>query len=335
MKCKFGSYLTLIAIALTLSAICAYKPQSLFAQDQEPKYTQEEYKAYQDIAAENDSNKKVAMIVAFLKQYPKSELRQHVSAQFVNVMDGLQKNQQWSQIIAVGEPYAALAPDDVFTMSLLTTAYQQTKGYSKVVVFGEKVSAKQPSGNLAYYLAKAYQELGNDQKFMFWGEKTVSLMPDSHEMLVELTRRYAQAKRNAEAGKYGAMCVKAMEKATKPEGTPDNTWNQYKSGSLATCYAVVGNVAYEKNDYGNAIANLEKSVLNYKRNDLAYYYLGLSYWQQNKIDIAMLNLAKAFLLKGNASASAKQHLDNLYKSSHGQSLVGQDRIIARAQQDLK
>jgi tetratricopeptide (TPR) repeat protein len=335
MKCKFASYLTLSVIALTLTTLCMVKPQALFAQDQETKYSQEEYKAYQDIAAENDSSKKVPMIIAFFKQYPKSELRQHVSSQFINVMTALQKNQQWSQIIAVGEPYAAVAPDDTFTMSLLTQAYQQTKSTAKFVAFGEKVYAKQPSGNLAYYLAKSYQELGNEQKFLFWGEKTAAQMPDSHEILVELTRRYAQLKRNAEAGKYGGLCVKAMEKAAKPEGTPDDTWNKYKSGTLATCYAVVGNVAYEKNDYANAIANLEKSVVHFKRNDLAYYYLGLSYWQQNKIDIAMLNLAKAFLLKGNASASAKQHLDNLYKSSHGQSLAGEDRVLARAQQDLK
>ncbi len=137
-------------------------------------------------------------------------------------MNPLQKNQQWSQIINLAEPYAPLAPDDTFAMSLLTSAYQQTKGYAKFVVFGEKVYARQPSGNLAYYLAKAYQELGNDQKFTFWGEKTVAQMPDNHEILVELTRKFAQAKRNAEAGKYAGLCVKAMEQAAKPEGHADD-----------------------------------------------------------------------------------------------------------------
>jgi tetratricopeptide (TPR) repeat protein len=126
-----------------------------------------------------------------------------------------------------------------------------------------------------------------------------------------------------------------MTAATKPEGTADDLWNRYRTSTLATCYAIAGNVAYERNDYPNAISNLENSIKHFKRNDLAYYYLGLSYWQQNRIDIAMLNLAKAYLLKGSAAASAKQHLDNLYKSTHGQSLVGQDRVLARAAQDLK
>ncbi len=335
MKCESGFHMWPIATVLTLALFCSLQSQPVFGQDQEPKYTQEEYKAYQDITAENDTAKKVGLAVSFLKQYPKSELRQHVGAAFAAAVSPLQKSQQWSQIINLAEPYAAVAPDDTFAMSLLTNAYQQTKGYSRFVVFGEKVYARQPSGNLAYYLAKAYQELGNDQKFTFWGEKTVSQMPDNHEILVELTRKFAQAKRNAEAGKYAGLCIKAMTQAKKPEGTADTAWASYRSASLATCYAVAGNVAYEKNDYAGAIANLENSVRNYKRNDLAYYYLGLSYWQQNKVDVAMLNLAKAFLLKGNASASAKQHLDNLYKSTHGQSLVGQDRVLARAQQDLK
>ena len=331
MKALFAS-LSQLLIVLSLVTFCVGSPQPLFGQDQ---YTAEEYKAYEEVTAENDPVQKVGLVIKFFKQYPKSALSQHVNAAYMQAMNGFQKNQQWNQIINLGEQYVSVNPDDTYTMALLTGAYQQTKSYQRFVAFGEKVFARQPSGNLAYYLTKAYQELGNDAKYLQWGEKTVSLMPNNVEILVELARRTGMAKRNADAAKYSGLCVKALDAATKPEGTPDATWNQYKTSSYATCYAIAGNVAYERNDYANAIKNLESSVRYYKRNDLAYYYLGLSYWQQNKVDIAMLNLAKAFILKGNASASAKQHLDNLYKSTHGQSLVGQDRVIARAQQDLK
>jgi tetratricopeptide (TPR) repeat protein len=316
-----------ISIALV---VCVWTP-SLAAQE----YSPEEYKAYQDITAETDAAKKVAMVVKFIRENPKSTLRQHVGAAYLNTLNGLQKAGAWNQVINLGEQYVAVVPDDQFTLSALVTAYQQTKAYPKFVAFGEKVYAKNPSGNLAYYLAKAYQEMGNDAKFLTWGERAVASMPDNHEILVELARRYGVAKRNAEAAKYSGMCVKAMTGAKKPEETADDLWNRYRTSTLATCYAIAGNVAYERNDYANAISNLENSVKHFKRNDLAYYYLGLSYWQQNRIDIAMLNLAKAYLLKGNASASAKQHLDNLYKSTHGQSLVGQDKVLARAAQDLK
>jgi tetratricopeptide (TPR) repeat protein len=331
MKYPSRSLLWHISISLVLVAGFSAWPRVSFAQD----YSQEEYKAYQDITAETDGAKKVALVVKFFREYPKTTLRPHVHSAYAAVMSAYQKAGNWSQVIHLGEEYLSVVPDDQFTLSLVTSGYQQTKAYPKFVAFGEKVYAKNPSGNLAYYLAKAYQEMGNDAKFLAWGEKTVAAMPDNHEILVELAKKFGMAKRNAEAAKYANMCVKAVNSATKPADTADNLWKQYTSNTLATCYAIAGNVAYERRDYANAIQNLENSVRNYKRNDLAYYYLGLSYWQTNKIDIAMLNLAKAYLLKGQASASAKQHLDNLYKSTHGQSLVGQDKVLARATQDLK
>jgi predicted Zn-dependent protease len=121
----------------------------------------------------------------------------------------------------------------------------------------------------------------------------------------------------------------------KPEGIDDKAWKDYVTGGLATSYAIVGNVAYEQKDYTNAISNLENSLKHYKRNGLAYYYLGMSYWQQNKVDMAMLDLAKAYLLGGTSAAAAKQYLDNLYKSTHQQTLVGQERVIAKAKEELK
>ena len=49
----------------------------------------------------------------------------------------------------------------------------------------------------------------------------------------------------------------------------------------------------------------------------------------------MKNFAKAYLLKGNTSKAAKQYLDNLYKSSHQNTLVGLERVIAKAQEELQ
>jgi hypothetical protein len=49
----------------------------------------------------------------------------------------------------------------------------------------------------------------------------------------------------------------------------------------------------------------------------------------------MLNFAKAYLLKGATSASAKKYLDQLWVSGHRNSLAGEDRVLERARQDLK
>lgn len=306
------------------------------AQAQEPpKYTAEEYKAYQAATSEADAAKKVALIVQFLQDRPQSTLRDHVIAAYQGVMNDYQAKQSWAPMISAGESFLKAAPDDIFTVSMLATAHQQTKGLKQFVVYGEKVFESNPQGNTAYYLAKAYLDLKNPAKFFEWGEKTVEFFPDNHEILLELTKQSAASKRNAQAAKYGRQAIKVLQSTGKPEGVADKDWKSYTTNGLATCYAIVGTVAFEQKDYGSAISNLESSLRYYSRNDIAYYHLAMSYWQQQKVDFAMKNFAKAYLLNGGTSRAAKQYLDNLYKSTHQNSLVGVERVIAKAKEELR
>ncbi len=320
---------------LFVLATLVLAPMSVRAQEQEAKYTVEEYKAYQDVAAETSPAKKTDLAVTFLKTYPQSALKPNVIAAYQGVMNDLQGAKNWEQMITLGKQFMTVAPDDIFTISMLATAYQQSKNYAQFVTFGEKAFAQKATPNLAYYLAKAYLAMDNNAKFIEWGEKTAQLMPDNHEILLELTRRLGAMQKDAQAAKYARLAIKAMQGAKMPEGTPEHAWKAYQTNLYGICYAVIGNVASENKDYSTAVTNLENSVKYFKLNDLVYYNLGLSYWQLNKIDLAMLNLAKAYVLGKGTSKAAKQHLDNLYKSTHQQSLTGEDRIIARAQQDLK
>jgi tetratricopeptide (TPR) repeat protein len=305
------------------------------AQAQEaPKYTAEEYKAYQAVTTEADPAKKVDLAAAFIKERPESTLRQHVVAAYQGVMNDLQTGAKWNDLISSGDRFLAVVPDDIFTISLMATAYQKTGNNTKFVALGEKVFAKNPTGNLAYYLAKAYLDLKNDAKFLQWGEKTAEMLPDNHEILLEMTKKSGEARKNAAAAKYARQCIKAIQAASKPEAASEKDWKQYVSNTMATCYNIIGNVAFEAQDFAGAITNLENSLKYYGRNEIAFYHLGQSYWQQGKVDLAMKNFAKAYLLKGKTSAAAKQQLDNLYKSTHQQSLVGQERVIEKAKSEL-
>lgn len=319
----------LIILACTVLALPALRAQ------EPPQYTEEEYKAYQGITAENDAVKKTGLIVKFMQDYPKSTLQTHVMAAYQGMMGDLQKSQRWAQIVSCGEQFLKVAPADAFTFSMLATGYQRTNNLKQFVVFGARAYEKKPDGNLAYYMAKAYKDLQDDVHYLEWAEKALALLPDNHELLIDMSRSLARANRQAQAAKYARQCVKVLNTAPKPEGTDDKVWKDYTNNGLANCYAIVGNVAYEQKDYSTAIANLENSVKYFKRNGLAYYYMGLSYWQQNKVDMAMLDLAKAYLLGGPSAAAAKQHLDNLYKSTHQQTLVGQERVINKAKEELK
>src|SRR5437867_4945991 len=206
-----------VSTTLALGSL-AFVPRTLCGQAQEaPKYTAEEYKAFQEATEEKDPTKKVALIVQFLKDRPQSTLRAHVTAAYPTQMNEVQSGQKWSELIAAGESFLTAVPDDIFTSSMLATAYQSTKNLKQFVIHGEKVFQKDPTkGNTAYYLAKAYLELNNEPKFLFWGEKAVALLPDNHDILLDLTKKFAEAKKNAQAVKYARMCIKAMQAATKP-----------------------------------------------------------------------------------------------------------------------
>ena len=314
----------------------AQEPPKQEAPKQEPvKYTAEEYKAFQEVMGEADPAKKTELIIKFIQDRPQSALKQNVVADYYGMLQKLQTGEKWPELVAAGERYLTVVPDDEITVSALAGGYQKTKNQQKFVVFGEKVFAKKPEGSTAYYLAQAYKELKNEAKFIEWGEKTVALLPDNHEILLELTKKFGEAKKNAQAAKYARQTVKALQSASKPEGVADKLWKDYTTHAYATCYNVIGNVAYEQQDYQGAISNLENTLKYYSKNDLAYYHLAHSYWQTGKIDLAMKNFAKAYLLKTRLSPTAKQHLDNLYKSSHQNSLVGIEHVIAKAQEELK
>jgi len=325
---KAFAFLSLAVLLIALRNLPGQEPEA-------PKYTVEEYKAYQDIAAETSPVKKTGLVVTFFKTYPQSTLKPNVVAAYQGMIGELQAAKNWQEIITLGHQYLAVASDDIFTISMLATAYQQSQNYKQFVAFGEKAFAHKATPNLAYYLAKAYLELNDNPKFLQWGEKAAQLMPENHEILLELTRRFGAIQNNAQASKYAKLAIKAMQSAKMPEGTPPDAWKSYQTNLYGICYAVIGNVAQENRDYNTAVTNLESSLKYYKLNELVYYNLGLAYWQLNKIDLAMLNLAKAYVMNRTTSRAAKQHLDNLYKSTHQQSLAGEERIVARAQQELK
>lgn len=321
---------TLLISLLAFAALSA----ALARAQAPPQYTAEEYQAYQTATTEADLPKRLELLMTFLKDRPQSTLRQHIVAAYQQSMNELQTGEKWPEIARIGDHFLTIVPDDIYTLSMLTTAHQKLGNHKQFVVYGERVFAANPSENLAYYLTKAYSTLGTDAKFFEYGEKVATMMPGNHEILLELTKKSVEAKRAPQAAKYARQCIKAMQEATKPAETPAKTWRDYQTHVFATCFAIVGNYAFERQDYAGAISSLEASLKHYARNEIAYYYLAQSYWQQGKLDSAMKNFAKAYLLKGKVSAPAKQHLDNLYKSTHQNSLVGQERVIDKARQEL-
>jgi tetratricopeptide (TPR) repeat protein len=325
------SYISRTLLSILFAVCLVFTPKLVCAQE----YTEEEFKAWEDIQAEKEAVKKTDMIVKFLQASPKNPLRPNIVSEFQKVLVSLKNEEKWTQIIALGDKFLSVAPGDDFTEQYLFAAYAKTGNSKGVANLGEKVYASKPSPELAMEIAKAYQRIGNDAKYVQWREKVLASDPNNIEILADMIKRYSANQNLPQAVKYANTCLKALPTAKKPAGMSDQDWQETQNQAYAIAYGVIGADAYQRNNYGLAIRSFESAVKYYKRNEMAYYHLGLCYWQQNKPEPAMLNFAKAYIIKGSVSASAKKYLDQLWKSSHPTTPAGVNRVIERAQQDLK
>ena len=66
-----------------------------------------------------------------------------------------------------------------------------------------------------------------------------------------------------------------------------------------------------------------------------YLYYGVALKNDKKIEEALLAFAKGSLIKNTHQARAKQQFDLTYRSTTGGSLVGQDKITAKAKAELE
>jgi tetratricopeptide (TPR) repeat protein len=330
MNSPTASYIARTLITISFAACLILKPSYVLAQD----YTEEEYKVFQDVQAEKDDAKKIDMIVAFLKEKPKNGLRPNMIAEGQKVIVELSNAKRWNQVITVGDKFVDVAPNDTITINAMAAAYSETGNMKGFTAFGEKAYAAKPSSDLAMALAKAYQQLGNEAKALQWKEKVLAGDPDNIEILMDTMKKYAAAQNLPQAVKYAKQCLTLLPKAEKPAGVDAAAWKNTVDNAYAVAYGVIGQDAYSKNQFGLAIKNLEQAVKYYKRMDAAYFALGMSYWQSRKLDAAMLNFAKAYIIRGSASNAAKAQLDKIFASSK-MTPAAQQRVMDRAQQDLK
>jgi tetratricopeptide (TPR) repeat protein len=320
------SYFSKTLLSLLFIAGLILTPNLMRAQEQSDE--EKEYKQLEDTKAENDAVQKADMAIKFLKEKPKSTYKQYFVTEYQKGMIELQKEKKWAQVIAIGEKYISIAPDDSITVKAMAAAYASTNNVKGFATFGEKAFPSAPSAELALQIAKAYKEAGNDAKYQQWAEKTLSMDPNNVDLLAEMVRKKSAVNDMAQASKYATACLKALAALKRPE-TPED------KGNYAICYATLGAVAYQNQKYAEAIRQLESAVKYYKRMDVAYLTLGMCYWQTGKIAIAELNFAKAVVIKGPAAAQAKKQLEKLWSDMHKGSLKGLELVYQRAENELK
>lgn len=325
------SYFSKTLLNIVYIATLVLTPAVVWAQD----YTDEDFKVWESIQAEKDEAKKVNDIVKFLQEKPKNGLRPNLVGEYQKAIVQLRNEKKWTQIITLGEKFMAVAPGDDFTEGHLANACSEAGDMKCFATYGERVYASKPSADLAKAIAAAYQKIGNDAKALQWKEKVLASNPDDIQVMADAMKKYAAAQNTAQAVKYARQCLKVLPTAKKPGGMDEEAWKTTTDQTYAIAYGILGQDDYQNRRYSLAIKNLDSAVRYFKRNDGAYFILGMSYWQTGKLDAAMLNFAKAYVIKGAQANAAKQNLDKLWQQTNRGSAAGVQRVIDRAQQDLK
>lgn len=322
-------------ISKTLLGILFFSLAFTMSLAQAQENPEEESKAYEQIKATAAPAEKAELAIKFLQKYPKGTYRDQAIYEYQTGMVALHGAKNWNSIISAGDKFLDVVPGDKFTVEYLAAAYEATGNTKGFATFGEKIYAAKPSPALATALAYAYLKLGNDAKFLQWGEKTLAGDPDNVSIAAEMIGKYLRNQNYAQTTKYARMLLKALPTAKKPENVDAKDWKNSLDSYNFTAYYALGAIAFNNNSFVQAVSNLDNAVKYNKRSDMAYYYLGMCHWQTNKLQPAMLNFAKAVVLKGSTSNAAKQNLEKLWKNSHRGALTGIDTVYKRAQQDLK
>jgi len=317
------------------------KPQARPAQTVEQEaqeYTEEEYDAYEKAVNEKDLDKRGTMLLAFMEKYPQSKLQQYIVSSFLTLMYELQKEKKYEKLESFAEQWLKYFPNDLQTIAYVADSARQLGHDQKFLDYGQKIYAAKPDGDLAFLIAETYKKMGNPAKHREWVEKTMSYpeYAGRFDLWMQFVDNFAKEKQFDKAAEFAELTLKAIAAAKKPDTTPEATWRDAVNKTKRGCYYLVGVNYYDKDKYADAIRELEKSLTVDPKFDMAYYYIGLSQWKLGKVenDEAPLSFAKAYLLKGEFSDQAKEHLEKIYKAIHNNTTIGIDKIYKRAETEL-
>lgn len=341
---RMGSLCKNLLVALLMVPVV---PALSLAQGEEqaPKYTPEEYDAFQRAVNEPDAAKKEDAIINFIKANPQSALNEWTVGSYLQLMQQYQTEGKHQKVTTAGEKFLALRPDNISAVYLVTASYYQIQQFAKVAEKGEKLFALKGKSDsnmdwvwprAAFFVADSYVRLGNDDKVVEYGEQACQNFEpkDCHAILAELTRIYAAQQQWNKAAEYAKKTIEGFEAVEKANPNLDAQWKNYASTKKALSHAVLGRQAAERQNWSGALSNYQACLRTNSSmpalNGEAYYYIGLGHWKQGRMDAAMEAFARGYK-QPNAphSKHCRQYLETLYKVGHNDSLAGIEEFIQR------
>ena len=315
------------------AAMTALVLSPVVGQQQTP-YSIQEYQVYKAAIDEPNLGKREDAIIGFMKANPDSKLSEYGLGNYVKLLQEYQSKGNHRKVVSAGEKLLALNPNEPNALKMVTYAAFQSGQHQKAARYGEKFYARMPSAGLAYILALSYGT-ENEAKYISYGEKAVAgLKPAETYMIVaNLTQIYVNKKQWKKASEYGRTTIRALSQVKKPQGTSQAQWDKYVKERSAIAHGAVGRNAAESRNWGGAISSYSRALRASSSPGLrgeAYFYIGMGRWQQNRIDDAMTAFARGSVQRrAPHSKHCRKHLEQLYKSTHNDSLAGIEEFVER------
>lgn len=303
------------------------------AKPKEGEYTKEEYEEFQKHLNNPDLKARGEGLIQFIKAHPKSKLAEYGMKVIPSILPQLYEQKNMDGLASVAESFLELKPDDLAALGYSVEASYTEKNYDKAVKYGEILYEKKPTVQIAQLLAQSYDQLKNESKFAVYAEKCSAELSakDGFYYSVKLAHYYVSARKDVARSAQHFQRVLSAYGEEVPPGYNATSWGQEK----AFAYSIVGRSAFDKKQYGAAVAAYNNSLRLFKQNDEAFYYLGMSYWGAGDTFNGLKSFAKGYSLNKPYAKMCRERMEILYKGLHNGSLEGLDAVVRAAAGEMK
>lgn len=313
---------------------------------------------YKEIQAATDSQKKIDLATAFLKERPISRILLYAATEY---MAGASKiaGKDWDRLIAMEETLWNLVPTDqkinaeakdipvgleefkkeqllptrALILKQIAAAYYEKKNYAKAAEYAERADAITPDVKMAGLLFDIYGKMGDDDKRINYGkrilERTSMKGPEAYATALQLADIYIKKQDMNAAVQLFTKLMDVYGNSVPPNVRPSE-WDKTR----IFAYTLMAKDAYSKNNFEKA-EKMFQTVLSFNTKlDEPYYYLGMCRWKGKDQPAAIVYFARCSVLNKDYAARATKYLEELYKATYPNKPEGLKDVIAKAKADL-
>jgi tetratricopeptide (TPR) repeat protein len=256
----------------------------------EEEYTEEEYDAYEKATKEPDSDKRQAALIAFMEKYPKSKLQQYIVHSYKSLLAEYHTSKNYAKLLPAAEQWLKYEPNDLRSMAYIADAAKGLGDDKKFVEYGQKIYAAKPVADMAYEIAQSFKKIGDQAKYDEWNEKTFSdpkYAMGEFKQRIDKMEAFVKEKNFAKAAESAQLVLKSLETTKKPDDVSEADWRKTITTLKRSCYYFIGVNYYDQDKYTEAIKSMEQALAIDKKFDWPYYYIALC---QEKIAYSKNNL---------------------------------------------